>query len=120
MVFLVNAVNDRFKIPVAYYFLNGLNANERSNLILEVLMFLIDAGIEISSLTFHGAPANISTTTKLGASFELSNMEPFFRHPTSNSVIPIFLDVCHMMKLVRNTLGNIFIIVDGDGRHIKW
>ena len=25
-----------------------------------------------------------------------------------------------MMKFVRNTLGNIFIIVDGDARHIKW
>ena len=53
-MFLVNAVKDRFKIPVAYYFLNELNAIERSQLILEVLMFLNDAGIEISSLTFNG------------------------------------------------------------------
>ena len=29
IVFLLNAVNDRFKIPVAYYFVNGLNTEEK-------------------------------------------------------------------------------------------
>ena len=120
LVFLVNAVNDRFKIPVAYYFLNGVNASEKSNLVIEVLTFLFDAGVEISSITFDGAATNISTANKLGASFNINQLEPFFKHPLTNNVVPIFFDVCHMLKLIRNTLENRECIIDGDGKEIKW
>jgi len=41
-------------------------------------------------------------------------------HPSYNAhKIHIFLDVCLMLKLVRNTLAS-QTLIDGDGKHIKW
>ena len=53
-------------------------------------MFLHDAGVEISSMTFDGAPSNISTGKKLGASYDTDLpglLEPFIRHPITNNKI---------------------------------
>ena len=120
LVFLVNAINDRFKIPVAYYFVNGLSACEKANIINEVLVFLDDADIVISSITFDGAPSNLATAKKLGASLDINNLEPYFYHPLSRQKIFVFLDICHMLKLIRNTLAHLGEMEDGNGNTIKW
>lgn len=120
LVFLVNAVNDHFKIPVAYYFVHGLNANEKCNIVQEVLIFLNQADIEISSLTFDGAPTNISMARQLGACFDANNITPWFNHPVTNKPVGIFWDICHMLKLIRNTLACHKEFYDSEGRSIKW
>ena len=37
-----------------------------------------------------------------------------------NKKIYVFLDVCHMLKLIRNTLGDGGILYDKDGKTISW
>ena len=49
---------------------------EKSNILNEVLICLNEVKVEISSITFDGAPSNISTDVKLEASFDPSNFEP--------------------------------------------
>lgn len=39
LTFMVTAVNDHWKIPVAYLLLNGLTSNEKTNIFKEVLIF---------------------------------------------------------------------------------
>ena len=57
----------------------------------------------------------------LGASLEANNMKTFFPHPMNDELkVYVFLDVCHMLKLVRNTLGQSEIIVDELGNKIRW
>jgi len=58
--------------------------------------------------------------TELRASTNVDNAKPHFTHPCEpRKVVNVMLDVCHMLKLIRNTLGtqNIF---DGNDRIIKW
>ncbi len=39
--------------------------------------------------------------TNLGASLDLQDMKPNFLHPADDSLqVHIFLDICHMLKLV--------------------
>ena len=54
----------------------------------------------------------------LGA--DINYHKPYFLNPYSNEKVYIILDPCHMLKLVRNTLGEIGIVSDGFGNQIRW
>lgn len=56
----------------------------------------------------------------LGGKFEPNNMKTTFEHPVTKQPIAIFLDACHMMKLVRNCLQSCKNLVDGNGKCISW
>jgi len=65
---------------------------------------LSDTGAIIKTLTFDGAAPNIAIAKQLGS--DIPN-NPTFSHPKTNEPIHIFLDAAHMLKLVRNTLGDL-------------
>lgn len=117
LTFMVVAINDSFKLPVGYFLIAGLGAIERANLVKQCLCKLHDVGIKIVSLTFDGCSANLSMMKFLGCNLDVSssNFKTYFNHPSSNESVFVFLDACHMLKLVRNTLGDKKSIVDSDG-----
>lgn len=47
IVFLVTSINGNWKMPVGYFFIDGLSGNERSNLVNHCLEFLNDSGVNI-------------------------------------------------------------------------
>ena len=57
----------------------------------------------------------------LGAQLSPSNLQAYFQHPCDpKPKIYIFLDACHMIKLVRNTMLDWKVLKDKDGNAIKW
>ena len=59
--------------------------------------------------------------SELGASLSLTTFTPHFPHPVSSEEkVHVLLDICHMLKLVRNTLAQEGILVDGSSNKIKW
>ena len=67
------------------------------------------------SLTCDGPHCNQAMLKILGAKLDVENLNPSFTHPAeSNQKIYIILDVCHMLKLVRNTLATQKVLFDGD------
>lgn len=107
LVYLVNSVNGYWKIPVAYYFVNSLTANEKASILLNVLKAIEDTGAEVVSVLG-------------GQVYSAINIKSFFPHPITRKPVYIFLDVCHMLKLLRNNLGNTFaiLIIYTNTRHI--
>ena len=52
----------------------------------------------------------------LGAQLSPDNLQAFFQHPCDpKAKIYVFLDACHMIKLVRNTMSDWGILKDNDG-----
>ncbi len=50
-----------------------------------------------------------------------ANMQAYFPHPCDkNEKIYIFLDACHMIKLVQNTLSDWKVMKDSNGNTIDW
>mgnify|MGYP005985167013 CR=1 FL=1 len=70
LVFMLVALNDHWKMPVGYFFLDGLNSSEKSNLVQQCLHFLSEVDITITSLTFDSAPTNITMANILGANLD--------------------------------------------------
>lgn len=121
LVFLLVAINDFFKIPVAYFFISSLNAEEKANLVGKVLEHIHESGILVTSFTFDGAITNLNMARVLGANFEdPNNLRTHFPHPVTGKNVHIFLDPCHMLKLWRNCLASQGTLQDEQGRDIKW
>lgn len=48
------------------------------------------------------------------------NFQPYFTNPITNETCYIFYDLCHTIKLVRNTLGDLKILRTVHGEEISW
>ncbi|KMQ85338.1 thap domain-containing protein 9 [Lasius niger] len=103
LVYLITCMNQRWKIPVAYFFVARLTAEERAEIIRKVLEFIAPSGVIVNLITFDGLPANISMCKHLGA--DILNHKSFFKHPTEGYNIFIYMDAAHMLKLIRNAFA---------------
>lgn len=117
-VFMVVGINDKFKIPVAYFLTCGLKSGEKAAIIQQVILFVCKTGVKVVGMTFDGLIENLATCMELGADFK-ENMG-YFINPHSDEQIFLFLDACHMLKLARNCLASKKILYDGDGGLIEW
>lgn len=63
---------------------------------------------------------NITTCTRLGASFLRKKFQPYFYSQSGNDKIRVVLDAPHMVKLARNCLGRKKILYDGNNLKIEW
>lgn len=119
LVFMVTCVNGHWKLPIGYFLTNGVNGEQRSALLKNCIQLLIETGVEVASVTFDGCPSNFAMTKLLGARFDdLSNIDPLIKIYNQNIVI--FPDPCHMMKLIRNTLGDKKQLVDNCNKTVSW
>lgn len=81
LVFLVNCLNGSWKMPVGYFLINGITAEEKTNLVLKCLDLLHKIGIDAVSVTFDGLHSNQAMCKLLGGSLSIERMEPWFPHP---------------------------------------
>lgn len=104
LVFVVMGVDENFKIPVAYFFTNGLNAADKNIIVSNVLNALEQAKVKVIGLTFDGTKANIATVERFGCHLRIDNqpLVTHFKHPSGGHNVYVILDGCHMVKLVRN------------------
>lgn len=112
------SLNENWKLPVGYFFVDGLTAECKSNLISICLSKSWDVGVSVVALTY---PSNINAVNLLGCQLnEIESLKTTFRHPSCDMDVSVFLDPCHMVKLVRNTFESKRIIFDNEGGEIKW
>lgn len=122
LVFMAVAVNGSWKIPVGYFLIKNLTGSERANLLKICLELLNETGATVQSITFDGAPVNIAMCNSLGANFNYDSVhfKPYFYHPITDKKNYIFFDACHMLKLIRNCLGDKGVIMDNEQNKILW
>ena len=121
LVFMVVGVNETWKVPVGYFFIDGLSGKERANLIKVSIKKLHDVGIDIISLICDGPSCHFAMLNALGVELKVPYIQPYFLNPLDKEKkIYVFLDVCHMLKLIRNTLGDSGTLHDKDGNTISW
>ena len=58
---------------------------------------------------------------ELGASVSEDNIKPYFVHPSDETNgVYLLLDVCHILKLIRNNFKKISVMYDSEGKRIAW
>ncbi|KAE9521782.1 hypothetical protein AGLY_017833 [Aphis glycines] len=126
LVFLAVCINGHWKVPLGYFLINSFSGSERANLLKKCLEIFFETGAKCYSITFDGAPCNISMCKILGANFDYFSSEfkpwisvPEFPGSKNEKIIYIFWDAVRMLKLVRNTLGEKKVIINPVGEQIK-
>ena len=115
LVFMAVSLNDSWKVPIGYFLILSLDSQERANLIRLALKELSEIDCKVYSITFDGAASNIGMCGYLGANLIYGpNFQPYFTNPFTNETCYIFYDLCHMIKLVRNTLGDLKVLQRGN------
>ena len=81
-----------------------------------------DVGLKVWSITADGTSVNLSTFEQLGCRFgtTFDSFETKFQHLTTGDGVFIIADPCHMLKLARNALALLGIIIDKEGEEIQW
>lgn len=121
MVLMVVAINESWKLPLGYFLIDGMSGEERANIINDCLHRLHDSGVHTISLTCDGPSCNFSMMRALGATMSVQGMNPSFPHPADPSqTVNVVLDVCHMVKLLRNAFADGGVFQTGDGKKIRW
>ncbi|KAL4136309.1 hypothetical protein QTP88_007857 [Uroleucon formosanum] len=83
-VIMVVDINTSWKVPIAYYLINGISSEEKANIILNCLQELDTTGVIIKTLTLDGAANNLSMASELEANLQYSELKPYFLHPNTN------------------------------------
>lgn len=126
LVIMVVGISDAFKLPVGYFLINSVTAEEQASLLRTCFCNLHDVGVDVECLTFDGLATNISTGVELGAwlypQCYISDkpLKTSFPHPSTGKPVNIMQDACHVLKLARNALGDLGTLIDGYGREVKW
>lgn len=118
LVFLVSGINEKFKIPVAYFLTAGVKANEKAALLQQVLLLLGKTGVKVTGIVYDGLASNLAAAKELGANF--GNDQPYIINPHSNDKIFMFPDACHSMKTARNRLAEKGELYDDNHGKIEW
>ncbi|KAG8223041.1 hypothetical protein J437_LFUL006055, partial [Ladona fulva] len=113
LTFMLTAVNGQWKLPVGYFFIKGLDATERANLVRQALDFLKESGVMVVSLTFDGTSCNFAMAAALGVNLKVGGLRTHFLYDDRR--IYVLLDPSHMLKLVRNALASERYFIDGEG-----
>lgn len=117
LVFLVTGINEKFKIPVAYFLIAGINATEKAALLQQVILMIGKSGVKVVGMSYDGLATNIAAARALGADFK--NNKPYFTNHSDDNVF-LFPDACHSLKTVRNRLASKGILFDDKNDAIKW
>lgn len=119
LVFMVTGIEVEFKITIAYFFHSDLSGDEQAALLDDALLRLKNVGVQVVSFTFDGDRRNIKTMEVLGADYK--NGKPYFQNPyDKKNIVYAVLDVPHMIKLIRNCLGNKSVLYDEENNAIRW
>ena len=105
--------------PVAYFLVDRITSKMQAQIINEAISLLTEASLEVHGVTFDGCAKNIATARCLGC--KIDKFDGSFKHPTRpNKTLYVILDICHMLKLARNSLGDMKVFFDEDGNTICW
>lgn len=120
LVFMVSSVNDSFQLPMAYYFINSMKADEKQMVVESIIEKLMDCGIIVSNVAFDGFPANATMCKLFGANLNVysPSFKPYLT--VREKRVYILYDSCHMIKLIRNRLSSQEILFDPAGKEIRW
>lgn len=121
LVFMLVALNENWKLPVGYFLTAGVTADKKANLIKMCLQKCHEVGAMVLNLTFDGCSANFGAAEMLGCDLsDVNNMKTYFPHPSTGEKVCIFIDPCHVIKLIRNTFEKKRLLYDNNDKQIKW
>ena len=95
--------------------------SDRAKLVEIAIERLNQTGVVITSITCDNTQVNITMLNNLGAKITAKDMKVTLNKKNcDNKPIFVIMDVSHLIKLVRNTLGDMKTLISPDGQAVSW
>ena len=121
LVFLLVPLSySKLQYPVGYFFVDKINSRVQTELVMSLLHITADKSIKIRNITCDGAAANQTMFSLLGCRMDPLDPKPYFKHPKADYNIYATLDICHMLKLARNSLAELKTFFTSSEERICW
>lgn len=120
LVFMATVLNQNVSIPIAYYPITTLDGEGKYDLLLKIITNLTQIGLNITNIVFDGLASNLNACKHIGCSLNVAEPKTYFENQINHPKIFILFDPCHMIKLIRNTLGDLGSIKDDELGSIDW
>lgn len=96
-------LSENWKIPLGYFLVDGFTSDLIANTVNICLEKCDSVGVNVEALTFDGCPTNVKAAKILGCNISSTGqLKTTFPHPVTKANVVVFMDACHMIKLVRN------------------
>lgn len=89
---VADSLNDNWKVPIACFLIRSLDSQELNK---------IDCKVYLSTNLIYSP-----------------SFQPYFKNPFTNETCFIFYNLCHIVKFVRNTLGDLKVLQTADREKI--
>ena len=122
MVVMCTTQNAEFKLPIGYFLIEKkFSGHQRAELMRKAIELVNNTGSVITNIACDNPKVNLSMLKHLGAVLDPDNLNPKLN---IKNVLGLYIlampDSPHLIKLTRNTLGDLEVLIDGDGNEIKW
>lgn len=111
LVFMVVCLNRSWKMPVGFFPIASVDAEQRKNLLLHCIENLLLTGVIIVGVTFDGSATNFSMSNLLGCDLSSIQNEYSFKVENYDGKFMVFPDPMNMLKLIRNCLEEHSVLV---------
>ena len=103
---IVGLGGSTWKSIVGYFLIDKVSGGVLAQLARTALSLLANAGFVTWAVIWDGTFVNQEAARCLGCKFgqTYNSMDMSFPHPSRGYLVHVIFDVCHMLKLLRNTL----------------
>lgn len=121
------SLGGQWKAPVAYFLTTHASGEQLSIIIKDSISYAFEAGLSVLCVVSDGTSTNFSAAKKLGVDINTAyqtNADASFVCPSnSGHRVHWIFDACHMLKLMRNLLHDLGVIIyqsNGVKQCIRW
>ena len=122
MIFMISALHSYWKYPIGYVLINKINANNLYCLISRAPQLSLDNNLKVPTVTCDGTATNFKSMKLLGCKIgeNLNEIDGTFTIPGYSYDIFFTPDACHMLKLARNALSDLKVLLDENDDPVQW
>lgn len=118
-VFIVAGINETWKLPVGYFLIHSVTAEQTQNLISLCIENLLSTGIKIVGISIDTL-TNMSTCRLLGCDLDVKKSEFCFKTMQPNGKICIVPNLCHNLNRIKEILMYQSPLINQSGNEINW
>lgn len=120
LVFMVVGLKKHFKLPIGYFLIDKISSDSQAQILRNAITLVTEAGHSVVAVVCDGNYTNQATATALGCNLsDPDNLKTNFKNPVTNEDVYFCFDACHLIKNVRNCLGDLKTIA-ANGETVKW
>ena len=119
LVIMAVGLKSPWQMPIAYFLTSKTISETQAQLIKKAIILLFHENIIVKLVTFDGPTKNVETARKLGCN--INHLQGSFVHPCRPDLkVYVIVDICHMLKLARNALGDMRTFLTPKGEQTSW